>query len=122
MTGSAERIEVAVAREMWAAGDLVVDVRLPEEYALGHIPGAINVPVDRLPGHELPPGSILTVCSMGNRSWRAAQLLATAGREALSIQGGTKAWAAAGFPVETAEGPRPRRRFWRPRSRRPSPR
>lgn len=113
--GSAERIEVAVAREMWAAGDLVVDVRLPEEFVLGHIPGAINVPVDRLPGHEFPPGPILTVCSMGNRSWRAAGLLASAGREALSIQGGTKAWAAAGFPVETADGPkrRPRWRFGR---------
>ena len=53
MPGSAERIEVAVAREMWAAGDLVVDVRLPEEYALSHIPGAINRPTTE---NVLPDG------------------------------------------------------------------
>lgn len=113
--GRAERIEVAVAREMWAAGDQIVDVRLPEEFARGHIPGAVNVPVDRIPGHEFPAGPIITVCSMGNRSWRAAQLLAAAGREALSLQGGTKGWAAAGLPLETPGRPQRRRGLFRRR-------
>jgi rhodanese-related sulfurtransferase len=121
MTGTAERVDVAVARAIWQAGDTVVDVRTAQEYAHGHLPGAVNVPVDSIAFRvaELPAGQVLTVCSMGNRSWRAAQLLANAGREALSLTGGTKAWSAAGMPLVT--GPEPgerahRRRFgWRHR-------
>ena len=116
MTGSAERVDIAAARAIWQAGDTVVDVRSPDEYAHGHLPGAINVPIDSLAfrAKELPAGQLLTVCSMGNRSWRAAQLLAAAGREALSLTGGTKAWAAAGLPIQRGGEPgerRPRRRF-----------
>lgn len=112
---TAERIDVAVAREMWRAGDVVVDVRTPDEYATGHLPGAINVPVGQIAWRaaELPPGQVLTVCSMGNRSWQAAESLARRGREALSLQGGTKAWVAAGLPitkgVEPGERDEPKR-------------
>jgi rhodanese-related sulfurtransferase len=118
VTGSAERVEVAVARAIWAAGDTVIDVRTPGEYALGHLPGALNVPVDTVAfrARELPPGQVLTVCSMGNRSWRAAQILAATGREALSLTGGAKAWAAAGLPLVTGAEPGERvvrRGFWR---------
>lgn len=119
MTGSAERVEVPVAQEIWRAGDTVVDVRTPGEYATGHLPGAINVPIDRLAfeAKNLPAGQVLTVCSMGNRSWRAAQLLAAAGREALSLTGGTKAWAAAGLPLHRGSEPtdQNKRRFGRRR-------
>lgn len=112
MTGSAERVDVPVAQEIWRAGDTVVDVRTPEEYATGHLPGAINVPIARLAFEvgNLPAGQVLTVCSMGNRSWRAAQLLAAAGREALSLTGGTKAWSAAGLPLHRGSGPAEQRR------------
>jgi rhodanese-related sulfurtransferase len=119
VTGSAERVEVPVAQEIWRAGDTVVDVRTPGEYATGHLPGAINVPIDRLAFEvrNLPAGQLLTVCSMGNRSWRAAQLLAAAGREALSLTGGTKAWAAAGLPLHRGAEPtdQNKRRFGRRR-------
>lgn len=105
--GSAERVDVAVAREIWVAGDVVVDVRTPEEYATGHLPGAINLPIGQIAWRatELPAGQVLTVCSMGNRSWQAAESLARRGREALSLQGGTKAWVAAGLPVTTGFEP-----------------
>lgn len=104
---TAEEVDLQVAHAAWAAGDTVVDVRLPEEYVRGHIPGALNVPVDRIPlqAKALPEGQLVTVCSTGNRSWRAAQALDRAGREALSLCGGTKAWAAAGLPI--ARGPQP---------------
>ncbi len=107
---SAEVIDVATAREMWRLGDLVVDVRTPDEYALGHITGAVNVPVDMLPAAErqLPPGPVITACSTGVRGRRAATLLALAGRTAFAIRGGTKAWQAAGLPV--VPGDRPGRR------------
>ncbi|NEE00913.1 rhodanese-like domain-containing protein [Phytoactinopolyspora halotolerans] len=102
---------------MWQAGDLMVDVRLPEEYAAGHIAGAVNIPIRDLPVRqsELPGGQIITVCSTGNRSRRAATTLAALGRTSCSLRGGTKAWAAAGHPVVAGPEPGERRRrpFWR---------
>jgi rhodanese-related sulfurtransferase len=108
----AEEIDVATAHAMWQAGDLVVDVRLPEEYAHGHIAGAVNVPLDRIPvrATELPPGQVVAVCSMGNRSRRGADAFARAGRDAFTMRGGTKAWAAAGLPIETGPEPGERQR------------
>jgi rhodanese-related sulfurtransferase len=97
----AERVDVITAREMVRAGDTVIDVRRPEEYARGHIAGAINVPIETLPsGVEGIEGPVLTACSMGGRASRAADLLVGGGRTAFVIDGGTKAWAAAGLPVD----------------------
>ncbi len=108
----AERIDIDVAHEMWLAGDALIDVRSPEEYAGGHISGAVNVPIGVLPGglDDLGHGPIMTTCSMGGRGGRAADLLAQAGRTAFSIDGGTKAWEAAGFPIVSGDQPGPRRR------------
>lgn len=108
----AEEVEVDVARALWEAGDQIVDVRTPEEYAGGHIAGAVNIPLNRIgfAAAELPEGQVLTVCSMGNRSLRAAETLARLGRPALSLRGGTKAWAAAGLPIVTGAEPGARER------------
>jgi rhodanese-related sulfurtransferase len=86
---------------MQRAGDTIIDVRTAEEYAKGHIAGAINIPIDALAVERLPAGQILTTCSMGGRGGRAADLLDRAGRTAFSIEGGNKAWAAAGLPIAT---------------------
>jgi rhodanese-related sulfurtransferase len=109
---AAEVIGVPTAHAMWQTGDQIVDVRSPEEYAAGHIAGAINVPLRDLPvqQHHLPPGQIVTVCSTGVRSLRGAEMLTRPGRTAFSLKGGTKAWAAAGHPVTTGAAPGPRRR------------
>jgi rhodanese-related sulfurtransferase len=117
---AAESIDVTTAREMWRLGDTVIDVRAADEYALGHIAGALNLPLDVLSSRaaELPPGPIITACSYGRRGGRAADLLTAAGRTAFSVRGGTKAWQAAGLPIAT--GPDPgrrnprRRRSWGP--------
>jgi rhodanese-related sulfurtransferase len=105
---AAERIDVATAREMWRAGDTVIDVRLPEEYASGHIAGALNVPFALLPklADSLPAGPLITVCSLGGRGGRAAELLDLAGRTAFTIDGGTKAWQRAGLPIVVGSHPR----------------
>jgi rhodanese-related sulfurtransferase len=85
---------------MVRAGDTVIDVRRPEEFARGHIAGAINIPIETLPGGiDGIDGQVLTACSMGGRAARAANTLVAAGHAAFVIEGGTKAWAAAGFPV-----------------------
>lgn len=115
---AAEGVDVATAREMWRAGDLVIDVRSPQEYALGHVAGAVNVPIERLVTivGDLAPGQIVTTCTYGRRARRAADLLAAAGRTAFAITGGTKAWQAAGLPIATGPEPGGRReRRWRRR-------
>lgn len=103
----AEEIDVEVAYAMWRAGDLVVDVRTQQEYAHGHIAGAVNIPLDLIPVRtaELPPGQVIAVCSLGNRSRRGADAFARAGRDAFTMRGGTKAWAAAGLPVVAGPDP-----------------
>lgn len=104
---AAERIDVTTAYEMQRSGDPIIDVRSPEEYAGGHIAGARNVPIDLLPNglDGVADGPVITTCSMGGRGGRAAQLLDAAGYTAFTIDGGTKAWQAAGLPVVTGPNP-----------------
>ncbi|GJF34482.1 transporter [Kitasatospora sp. NE20-6] len=90
----------------------VVDVRSPGEYAAGHIPGAHNVPLDRL-GEALPTlravagkSGIAVVCASGNRSRTACDQLAAAGITALALTGGTSAWADGGHPLRRLPGAR----------------
>ncbi|WP_205857665.1 rhodanese-like domain-containing protein [Phytoactinopolyspora endophytica] len=113
----AEEIDVPTAQAMWRADDTIIDVRLPEEYARGHIAGAVNVPLRELLVRErgLPDGQVITVCSTGVRSLRGATTLAGAGRTAYSVRGGTKAWSAAGLPTVTGSEPglRRKRPLWR---------
>jgi hydroxyacylglutathione hydrolase len=90
------------------ANALVVDVREPEEFAAGHVPGAISLPqadlatrLDELP-RDVP---LLMVCQGGYRSLRAAQFLRQAGFvRVVSVRGGTEAWRAAGRPVDAEAG------------------
>ena len=98
---------------MWRAGDTIIDVRSPDEYALGHIAGAVNVPIETLPlaAVRLPDGPVIATCSMGGRCGRAAELLDLTGRTAFSINGGTKAWQAAGYPIQSGPEPGQRRRL-----------
>ncbi|WII35347.1 rhodanese-like domain-containing protein [Paenibacillus thiaminolyticus] len=73
-----------------------VDVREPEEYADGHIQGAVNVPLSELPERsgELDPAQAwIVVCQAGGRSARACQYLAAAGYSRLyNLSGGMNDW------------------------------
>jgi rhodanese-related sulfurtransferase len=69
---------------------LLIDVRTPAEYASGHIPGAINVPIDVLAGkiREMKIAknrTIVTTCDHGGRSSRAAMELQKMGYRATSF-------------------------------------
>ncbi|MCP3100765.1 rhodanese-like domain-containing protein [Myxococcus sp. K15C18031901] len=71
-------------------GATLVDVRSPEEFAEGHLPGAVNIPVDDLSARlgELggPDTSIVVYCRSGARSGRAERLLKEQGfRNVLSL-------------------------------------
>ncbi|MGW1780128.1 rhodanese-like domain-containing protein [Streptomyces sp. NPDC002143] len=88
----------------------VVDVRTPGEYAGGHLPGAHNVPLDRLGEASgalraaAARGPLLIVCASGARSAKGCAQLADLGVAAVTLEGGTAGWAAAGHPVERPAG------------------
>jgi len=89
-----------------AQGALLLDVRSVEDYAAGHVPGALNVPVDTLPQHvdKLPRDQdILAYC--GGRfcvlSIKAVELLREQGFSAERVSDGFPGWQAAGLQIET---------------------
>jgi rhodanese-related sulfurtransferase len=86
---------------------VMVDVREPEEYEQGHVPGAMNLPQAELATRldELPHGRPLAmICRSGARSLRAAQFLRQVSFEqVINVQGGTLAWRAAGKPLAFGE-------------------
>ena len=79
------------------SGYLIVDVRTPEEFAEGHIPGAINVPNEEI-GIEMPDALpdkdqlLLVYCRRGNRSKEASQKLADMGYTNVYEFGGIETW------------------------------
>jgi rhodanese-related sulfurtransferase len=84
-------------------GAAVIDVREPEEYADGHVPGAALVPLMSVPQRlaELPDASPLyVVCAVGGRSAQAVAFLTARGYDAVNVDGGTRDWLSAGYPVE----------------------
>jgi len=76
---------------------IIVDVRTPEEYAQGHIPGAINVPNESIgtePPEELPVKDqlLMIYCRSGNRSKQASQKLVDMGYSNVVEFGGIIDW------------------------------
>ncbi|SRR5579875_143085 len=89
-----------------ADGATVVDVREPDEYLTGHVPGARLIPLGELTRRaaEVPRHRrVYVICATGNRSLQAARWSASAGYDAVSVAGGTKAWADSGQPLVVGE-------------------
>jgi NADPH-dependent 2,4-dienoyl-CoA reductase/sulfur reductase-like enzyme/rhodanese-related sulfurtransferase len=73
----------------------LLDVRTQQEFASGHIPGAVNIPVDDLRSRlgELPRDrQIATYCQVGQRGYLATRILLQAGFKAVNIGGGYKTY------------------------------
>lgn len=91
-------IEPAQVKGLMALGGklTIVDVRRPDEFAQGHIAGAILMPLDSLPQTyaKLPKkGKLIVYCRSGHRSGLAVQFLAEHGyTNAVSMHGGFIAW------------------------------
>lgn len=71
----------------------LLDVRTPQEFASGHIPEAVNIPVDDLRSRlaELPRDrKIAAYCQVGQRGYLATRILLQAGLSAVNIGGGYK--------------------------------
>ncbi|MFG3351295.1 rhodanese-like domain-containing protein [Streptomyces sp. NPDC048001] len=88
----------------------IIDVRTPGEFAGGHVPGALNIPLDRiaqaLPDirHAADRGDVLVVCASGARSGNACRILAENGVTTATLSGGTGAWAADGHELHRPQG------------------
>lgn len=85
---------------------LLLDVRPSEEYAAGHIPGAVSVPFGSLPAHShaLPQEPDLVAYCRGAycvMAHDAVRLLHSEGRQAQRLEEGMLEWRLAGLPVET---------------------
>ncbi len=84
-------------------GFVIIDVRRPDEFAGGHIPGAINIDSATFPEHiaGLDPGGVYVVyCQRGGRSAGICNRMREAGFGGVyEIAGGISAWKAAGLPV-----------------------
>lgn len=91
--------------QMLEAGEaMVVDVREPDEFAAGHIPGAVNMPLSDFQPSRLPEAegkALVLNCVGGKRSGMALDKCAAA--QAMvdtHLAGGFTAWQEAGLPVE----------------------
>ena len=82
---------------------LLVDVRTPQEFSTGHIEGAVNIPVQSLAQrmNEIPQDQpVVLYCRSGNRSSKAAKILASAGYDQVYDLGGIINWQSQGLPVQ----------------------
>jgi hydroxyacylglutathione hydrolase len=98
------QIPVDELRHELASGLPVIDVRRPAEYKAGHLPGAVNIPLNELEkkvGQIEQKGPAAVICASGYRSSIATSLMARLGWAGLfNVVGGTQAWVAAGNAVE----------------------
>jgi molybdopterin/thiamine biosynthesis adenylyltransferase/rhodanese-related sulfurtransferase len=103
-----EEVDPSAVREQLSNGALVIDVREPEEWSTGHIPGAKHVPKSflesRIEGAAADREQhLILYCQSGNRSaWAARTLIEDLGYENVeSMTGGITLWKDRGYEIET---------------------
>ena len=108
-----QEVPVAAAEAAIAQADVLIDVREPDEYRQGHLPGAVNMPRGLLefqfssqPALEPRDLRVVLYCKTSGRAALAACALHDMGYlNVQSIAGGFDAWAAAGKPVARPDTP-----------------
>ena len=105
-----EVVEVKEALQRFAIqGWALVDVREPDDFARGHVPGSLNFPLDDFVSDQVietlrAKGPLLLICNTGNRSGMAAEWLLDEGFSDLAnVTGGVVAWQLHHLPWEKAE-------------------
>lgn len=88
---------------------LLIDVREPDEYRAGHIPGSVSVPLSTFDTRALPPDEgrrVVFSCNSGARTLRAIAAAQAAGLDLNEhYKGSFKDWVARGEPVTTGDEP-----------------
>lgn len=110
--GTPRRLSVQEARARTGghpAQAVLLDVREAAEWAAGHAPGAVHAPLSGLAAGGMLPAAVqgrplVVICRSGQRSQQAAALLAQRGAETVDVEGGLRAWAAAGYAVVDERG------------------
>ncbi|MGH9032574.1 MAG: rhodanese-like domain-containing protein [Acidimicrobiia bacterium] len=100
-------VEAAEGNALVEEGAFLLDVREPDEWAAGHPPSAVHIPMKEVQARqgELPHDRrIVAVCRSGGRSAAVAEALTAWGFDAVNLAGGLHAWDAAGLPVVTDAG------------------
>lgn len=84
------------------SGTPLIDVRETDEFAAGHVPGAVNIPMSEIGNRleELPGEAFDVICQMGGRSARVVEALEARGYDVTNVEGGTGEWIAQGRAVE----------------------
>lgn len=81
----------------------VIDVRSAAEFAKGHVPGAINYPLQSLQKESdtiaALDGEAAVICNCGKGALAAAKQLRTSGVTVILVEGGYREWKAAGYPL-----------------------
>ena len=90
-------------QQLHERGDVpLIDVREEDEFAAGHVPGAVNLPMSKIGDllDQLPAEPFDVICQAGGRSARVVEALEARGYEATNVEGGTGEWIAQGRAVE----------------------
>jgi rhodanese-related sulfurtransferase len=96
LRGDHPQIDMAeVAASLPSPSQFLLDVRTPKEFANGHIPGAVNIPVDDLRArlNEIPRDKkIVAYCQVGLRGYIATRILMQLGYDVVNAGGGYKTY------------------------------
>ncbi|WP_083949813.1 rhodanese-like domain-containing protein [Herbidospora yilanensis] len=98
-----------VARDLaeGVTGVVVVDVRSPESWEQGHVPGAVHIPVSEIPSTTLPFEQTVVVYCWGpgcNGAQQGGAAFARLGYRVKEMIGGFEYWAREGYPVQLGDG------------------
>ena len=101
----------SVAIDALTSDDFLLDVRENDEWEAGHADGALHIPMSEfvarfgeLAEHAPDGGTVNVVCRSGGRSAQVTQYLIQQGVDAVNVDGGMRAWEAAGRPVTGTNG------------------
>jgi len=99
-------LKPADAQALIGRGAVPIDIRTPDEFARSRLPGAVNVPLDRLDGlARIEAPALLLHCRSGARTAAHLPRLEAAARCPVHVlEGGLDAWRRAGLPVEADPG------------------
>lgn len=93
---------ITVAQLAERSNTPLIDVREANEFASGHVPGAVNIPMSEIGNRldELPAEAFDVICQLGGRSARVVEALESRGYDVTNVDGGTAEWIAQARPVE----------------------
>lgn len=104
-----KEISVEELEQRLVSGARLIDVRESDEYAQGHVPGAISIPLgqipDRLADHVDESGITYLICKSGGRSSNACEFAQDKGFDVANVVGGTMAWITSGRSVVAGDSP-----------------